>query len=388
MSKTLRVLSVEDSEDDYLLLLARLRQGGYQPVCRRVDTLEAMEAALAQETWDIVLSDMQMPRFSGFEAIEALKRSSSDLPVIVVTGAIGEEMAAALMKAGASDYINKFNLARLVPAIERELREAAERKHAEAERVELIRRENEARAEAKAAQELDRLKSEFVSSVSHELRTPLTSIQGYAEFLEEEVGGSLSEQQMEFVRQIQRSSIRLTRLVDDLLDFARIDAGTFQLQLAQADLGVKIREIAKSMRPQIEEANLTLDMSVPDEPLSVQMDAQRIGQVLINLIGNAIKFTPPGGEISLRSRYEDDAFRCEIHDTGLGIAPEDIPKLFQRFSQVEGGLKKRGGTGLGLSICKAIIEAHGGTIGVESLPGEGSTFWFTLPRRAPVPAAV
>ncbi len=233
-------------------------------------------------------------------------------------------------------------------------------------------------AELDQARELDRLKTNFVGAVSHDLRTPLTSIMGYAEFLEDEIGGELSGQQLEFVRQIHKGARRLEYLLNDLLDFARLDAGTFKLTLGSTDLQGKLQEVAESLKPQVEEARLTLWVSAPETPLVALMDAQRIERVLINLLTNAIKFTPPGGMIRLSARLDGDRLVCEVQDTGEGIAPVDVPKLFRHFSQLKSG-EKRGGTGLGLSICKAIIEAHGGAIGVRSTLGHGSTFWFSLP---------
>ncbi|MNR78932.1 Alkaline phosphatase synthesis sensor protein PhoR [compost metagenome] len=226
--------------------------------------------------------------------------------------------------------------------------------------------------------ELDRLKSNFVNSVSHELRTPLTSILGYAEFLEDRIGGDLTLTQQDFVHQIQASSNRLMRLLDDLLDFARMDAGTFILHVRAFDLRDKVAAIAASLRPQAEAAQLTLQTELPDGPLPIRGDAQRVGQVLINLINNAIKFTPPGGTIRVRTHPLEggQGVRCEVVDTGPGIAEADLPKLFQRFSQVG---PQAAGSGLGLSISKALVEAHGGQIGVMSGLGRGATFWFTLP---------
>ncbi len=223
---------------------------------------------------------------------------------------------------------------------------------------------------------LDTVKGNFVSSVSHELRTPLTSIMGYAEFLEDGVAGPLTEDQRAFVTQIQAGTIRLQTLVDDLLDFARIDAGTFKLRLEHADLRSKVLEAVESLRPQAETSGLRLNVVVPETPVELDFDAQRVGQVVINLLTNAIKFTPAGGTVRLALTQEAAGVRCEVADSGVGIAAEDVPRLFQRFSQV--GVQHRG-TGLGLSISKSLVEAHGGEIGVRSAPGEGSTFWFTLP---------
>lgn len=235
--------------------------------------------------------------------------------------------------------------------------------------------------ELQQAQELERLKGAFVNAVSHDLRTPLTSIIGYAEFLEDEIGGSLSSKQLEFVCQIEKNCVRLENLLNDLLDYARVEAGTFRLHYEEADLVAKIRDIADSFQPQATTARLDLQMLLPSEPLVGEMDPMRIGQVLANLLSNAIKFTAPGGIIRVRACREGDHLRCEVEDTGEGIAEADFPKLFERFSQLSSGARKKGGTGLGLNISKAIIEAHGGTIGVQSQLGKGSTFWFTLPMR-------
>lgn len=232
--------------------------------------------------------------------------------------------------------------------------------------------------ELEKEKELARLRS-FINSLSHELRTPLTSIIGNTELLEDLVGGELTSMQAGFVRQIQNGTLRMKRLVDDLLEFARIEAGTFQVKLQETDLVPVIQEITDSFRLQLEEANLDLSLSLPDEPLVLRVDAQRIEQVIGNFLSNAIKFTPPAGDITLRVLRTEESYRFEVTDSGPGIAQEDLPKLFKPFGQLEAGSRK-GGTGLGLSLCKTLVEAHGGTIGVRSELGKGATFWFTLPK--------
>jgi PAS domain S-box-containing protein len=247
--------------------------------------------------------------------------------------------------------------------------------------VEALSRRTE---ELRRMQELDHLKTNFVHSVSHELRTPLTSILGFAEFLEDELGGPLTDEQRQYVLEIVAGTRRLERLVDDLLDFARIEAGTFKLKCQTADLGEKVREVVASLTPQARQSRLDLSLALPDGELPIGMDPHRVGQVLINLINNAIKFTPAGGSIHVRVVAQDGAggpYRIEVADTGTGIEPGDRQKLFKRFSQLDNAARK-GGSGLGLSISKVLVEAHGGQIGVESEPGRGSTFWFTLPAAA------
>ncbi|MBO9542623.1 HAMP domain-containing histidine kinase [bacterium] len=239
--------------------------------------------------------------------------------------------------------------------------------------------------EIEALKALDALKNSFVNAISHDLRTPITSLRGYAEFLADGIGGTLTAEQQGFVAQIEKASLRLMHLVDDLLDFARLEAGTLRLNLTQTDLAEKINEVVESLRPQVQEAGINLSVELAPDPLVMLMDPERIERVLINLLTNAIKFTPPGRAIRVRTRREDGEVVCEVIDEGIGIAPEAIPRLFKHFSQLEGGVRK-GGTGLGLSISKALVEAHGGRIGVRSTPGQGSTFWFTLPLGEQPPA--
>lgn len=237
-------------------------------------------------------------------------------------------------------------------------------------------------AELEKARAIDRMKNAFVSSVSHELRTPLSSIIGYAEFLEDELAGTLNEAQRGYVQQLQAGARRLQNLVDDLLDFSRLEAGTFRLKRRPASLRAKIQEVTGSLWPLARERLLELKAETGEDPLDLEMDPDRVGQVLLNLINNALKFTPAGGSVSVTAHRAADEVRVEVRDTGIGIAPEHQSKLFERFFQVDDGLTRRqGGAGLGLAISKAIIEAHGGRIGVNSQQGEGSTFWFTLPTK-------
>jgi PAS domain S-box-containing protein len=243
------------------------------------------------------------------------------------------------------------------------------------------RLEEAVRAQTKRLMDLDRLKNAFVSAVSHELRTPLTSIKGYVEFLQDRIGGPLTDEQAEFVHHIALGARRLTRLVDDLLDFARLEAGTFKLTNAMANLGELVDEVIQSMRPQAMAAQVQLSLQLPPEPPTACVDAQRVEQVVMNLVHNAIKFTPPGGHIAVSLEDRGVDVRVAVKDSGVGIRPEHLPKLFAKFYQISGhdGADMRG-VGLGLFISKSLVAAHGGTVGVESQPGQGATFWFTLPK--------
>lgn len=186
--------------------------------------------------------------------------------------------------------------------------------------------------------------------------------------------------QLEYVHQINEGSERLTHLVDDLLDFARLESGTFKLYKRGFDLGLTVREVVESLRPQTRRKRINVAIHLPVVPIPIVGDATRVGQVLSNLVGNALKFTPEGGRVTIIVKPAGAFLRVEVSDTGIGIPAEAQSHLFERFYQVDPcDTRPVGGTGLGLSIAKAIVEAHGGDIGVSSEPGRGSTFWFRVP---------
>jgi len=225
----------------------------------------------------------------------------------------------------------------------------------------------------------DRHKDEFLSVVSHELRTPLSFIKGFANVLEAELAGPLTPDQRQYVRNITTGANRMLYLVNDLLDLALLQAGKLRLSLAQVHLPEVVAEVLGTLGPLADEKRLRLEAEeAAVAPLVA--DRQRVAQILTNLVANAIKFTPPDGRITVRLRPEADGVRIEVTDTGPGISLEDQEKLFHRFTQLDmSSTRAAGGTGLGLSISKALVEAHDGTIGVESVLGCGATFWFRLP---------
>jgi PAS domain S-box-containing protein len=242
--------------------------------------------------------------------------------------------------------------------------------------------EDRIKAQNQRLTELDRLKSTFVNAVSHELRTPLTSIRGYVEFLEDRIGGPLTPMQDEFVHHITVGTRRLTRLVDDLLDFARLEAGSFRLARETVDASALVDDVLTSLQPQAVAMQVAMTVSLPPAEVSLCADPQRVEQVLTNLIHNALKFTPAGGHVAVSLRVEGDQALIEVTDTGVGIAPEHQGHIFDKFFQVSHASPSGvGGSGLGLFIAKSLVEAHGGRIGLESAPGRGSRFWFTLPHR-------
>ena len=233
--------------------------------------------------------------------------------------------------------------------------------------------------ETTAERAADRLKEEFVATVSHELRTPLTSLAGFLDIVLDEDAGPLTDDQQRFLGIARRSTERLTRLVGDLLFVARADAGRLELDLADVDLAALLTECGEEVRALAQYRALELAVEV-DAPLRVYGDAARLSQLVHNLLGNAIKFTPEGGRVTLRGAPDGGDAVIDVMDTGSGISEDDQERIFERFFRTNAATAQAvSGTGLGLSIAKAIAEAHGGTIDVESEEGAGTTFRIRLP---------
>jgi PAS domain S-box-containing protein len=228
--------------------------------------------------------------------------------------------------------------------------------------------------------ELNRAKSAFVSSVSHELRIPMTSIKGYTDLLLMESTGPLNEKQTEFLKIIQDNSGRLTTLVNDLLDISRLETGRMELKLAKVDLSRVTGDVMTALRPGADGKKQALTNEIPDTLPPVLADGDRVAQVLINLIGNAIAYTPDEGHIRVLGRLLDSYVQVDVIDDGIGIALEEQGKIWERFYRSERPeVREQTGTGLGLPIVRSLVELQGGKVWVESQPGDGSTFSLTLP---------
>ncbi|MNT34312.1 Non-motile and phage-resistance protein [compost metagenome] len=224
------------------------------------------------------------------------------------------------------------------------------------------------------------MKDEFLSILSHELRTPLNAIMGFGSILNDELVGPLNETQHSYLDHMLGGGEALLGLINDLLDMSRIQAGKFMLDPHPIPLERALKSVMNNLAPLAAKRRQQLFLDIPPELPLVMADEQRVTQILLNLVNNALKFTPEGGEIRLAVEADASALRVRVEDTGIGIAHDDMPKLFKPFSQVDmSNTRLVGGTGLGLSISKALVEAHHGQIGVSSEPGEGSCFWFTLP---------
>ncbi len=236
------------------------------------------------------------------------------------------------------------------------------------------------------AEAADRLKSAFLATMSHELRTPLNSILGFTGILLQGLAGPLNEEQQKQLTMVQTSARHLLALINDVLDISKIEAGELKVEEAAFSLPDLVTEVSASARPLAEKKGLALVVEVAPGIGTISSDRRRVGQVLMNLISNAIKFTP-SGEVRVNCHLDGAWTVISVTDTGIGIHREDLGRLFIPFQQVESGLTRNyEGTGLGLSISKRLVTMLGGEIDVESEPGRGSTFRFRLPmqgRRGP-----
>ena len=364
-------------------LLTQLLEDEYQ-ITAVVNGREAI-ACIERERPDLLILDLAMPEVDGFAVLAHLAANPGPfLPVIVRSSNSQREARLRALTMGAHEFLGTpFDDEELSVRIHsmlalKEARDTAERRARDLE-VMVAERTRELRLTLEDLKKSNRYKDEFLSVISHELRTPLSAMLGFAYGLEDGDAGALSERQHEMVRQIAQGGETLMELVNNLLDMSLMAAGKLRLD-ARAELFEPLVEQAlSSVRPLAEEKGIAIstDLQVP-EP--IELDDRRTVQVLTNLVQNALKFTDAGGKVVIKAFLREGALVTEVTDTGIGISPDDQSRLFKQFKHLDmSATREVGGSGLGLSLAKAIVEAHGGQIGVRSAPGVGSTFWFALP---------
>lgn len=383
MKPILRILVVEDSEEDFELLKHEVRRSGYEISARRVETAGALTAALADAKWDLVVSDWSLPGFSGSAALELCKRTDPDLPFFIVSGTIDEDLAVSALKSGAQDFVVKGRLARLLPAFEREVREARERQQRRAAQAAV----EEAQRQKLAAEAASQAKSRFLAGMSHELRTPLNAIIGFSELLEDETAGAVNQRQKGYIRNVAQAGRHLLKLVNEILDLSRIEAGRVELSLQEVSLFATSAEVCDTLAPQAASRQIALTSAIPRDLPPVRADAVKLRQILFNLLSNGIKFTRPGGSVQLEARADHGEMEIVVRDTGIGIRAEDMPRLFQEFERLDTTRTAEAeGTGLGLVLTKKLVEAQSGSISVSSEPDKGSVFRVRMPLAGSAPA--
>jgi signal transduction histidine kinase len=379
--KQLRVLIIEDNPDDAEFLVRELRRGGYTPIWKRVLTERELRESLSSATWDVILSDHSLPEFSAPEAFEVVREMNLDLPFIIISGTVGEEVAVAAMRTGVHDFLLKGHLKRLVAAIEREIREAAVRAEKRTIQEQLLISERMASMGTLAA------------GVAHEINNPLSVVTGNLHLLRAdldeltrrvapgqgnpvlaEVRPRLAALQ-EAVRDAEEASERVRSIVQDLRVFSRPEDDRREALDIHRVLESSLRMARNELR---QRARVILKFgSVP----LVDGNDGRLGQVFLNLIVNAAHAIPEGrvgqNAITIATRAEGAMVVVEVSDTGSGIPPEIMPRIFDAFFTT----KPIGvGTGLGLAICHRLVTAMNGRIEVESQAGAGTTFRVFLPR--------
>jgi signal transduction histidine kinase len=331
-------------------------------------------AAANERTFDCVLLDYRLPGADGISLLRDFRTRGLGVPVVALTGQGDEEVAVELMKAGAADYLNKNTLTS--ERLERSLRYAMALFRAEEERRLLLEREQHARMQAQAA---NRAKDEFLATLSHELRTPLNAILGWAQLL---AGGQLEESTARRAVQIIERNTRLqAQLIDDLLDISRIVTGKLRLELKTVTIQSILDAALESSLPTAVTKRITLAREMNSPADTILCDPARMQQIIWNLLSNAIKFTPEGGEVHLTQGRQGGMLAVEISDTGVGIEPEFLPHVFDRFRQQDAATTRvHGGLGLGLSIVRHLVELHGGSIeACSDGKGRGATFVVRVP---------
>lgn len=369
-----RVLLVEDDEDDYLVT-RHLLTAIYSTrlVLDWVRTYELALEAMAHSRHDVCLMDYRLGAHNGLELLRQACANNYPAPIILMTGQGDREVDIEAMKAGAADYLVKGQIDSAL--LERAVRYAIQQKRSEAERLQLIR-EQLLRARAEDA---NRLKDEFLAVVSHELKTPLNAINGWAEMLRM---GRLSEQQSrQAIETIARNAKIQKQIIDDLLDVSRIITGKMRLNIREISVPEVIRAAAETVRHSAEAKHIQLKISTDPAASKIMGDFDRLQQIVWNLLANAIKFTPQGGQVSVMTARVKEQIEIIVSDTGSGIKAEFLPYVFDRFRQEDATTKRKaGGLGLGLAIVRQLAELHGGTARVESAgQGQGATFVITLP---------
>src|SRR4030042_5776393 len=375
------ILVVDDEKEIREFLNKALsRLGKYH-----VELAESGEEALrkiAKDRFDLVLTDLKMPKMDGLQLIAEIAKSKPETLTVMRTGHGTIDSALEAMKRGASDYLMKpLNLDELIVRIQKVLEE----------KQRFVRLKDFADQLEKANQELRRLdvmKSEFVSIASHELRTPLAAIKNSVQLVRSGTAGKVNENQEKFLSTAERNINRLTNILNDLLNLSKIESGRIELNFENIELKGMIELMASSLKPHADAKSIQIDVEVSGEIPEVYGDPEKINQILTNLIGNAIKFTPEKGNILItakllsndQQRSYGERIAVSVKDTGIGNQPEHLDAIFEKFHQVEGSLHRSvSGTGLGLAITKGLVEAHQGKIWVESEMEKGSTFTFTLP---------
>ena len=364
--ESVRVLVVEDNAADAAYTRAILGDEFRVAIASRLN--EAL-AHISAAAFDVALVDMNLPDATGLSVFEQIHEAAPHLPVVILSGDDDERMSTAAVQAGAQDYLLKGHVSDV--SLRRALRYAIERQDL-TDRLEASIRE--LGHQRTSVIDLNQSKNDLIAVLAHDIKGPLTSIVGFAELLEE--GYLEGDGATDAARTIRSNAQRLATLANDVLALSRVEHGELEI----ADERVDLAEILQNaVELHGAERAIHFDRGVDEAP--VRGDADRLRQVFDNVIRNAIKYSPGGNPVELSLQAANDTYCVDVRDRGIGVPADELPKLFERFSRATNARKaKIQGTGIGLFIVKMIVERHGGTVGVQSAVGEGSTFSVTLPK--------
>ncbi|OGV71934.1 MAG: hypothetical protein A3K19_07495 [Lentisphaerae bacterium RIFOXYB12_FULL_65_16] len=369
------VILVDDTPANLQVLSGMLRDCGYKPRSFPNGRL-ALQAA-AKEPPDLILLDILMPEMDGYETCRRLKEDERlrSVPVIFIS-ALSETLdKVKAFQCGGVDYITK--------PFQFEEVEARVRTHVAIKRLqaELAGQYRSLQMSYEDLRRLEALRDNLTRMVVHDMRGPLMVMQGYLQMLQVKLKDRIDEKERGFFAETSVSCNGLVEMVSSLLEVSRLEEGKMPLRLAESDLRDLAAKAVRTYEPMLRRCALAV--SAPPGSVTVICDPDLIERVFANLVGNAVKFTPPEGSVEVRFRPAEGEVRVEVVDTGPGVPHEYHAKIFEKFGQVEARREGRKySTGLGLTFCKLAVETHGGAIGVDSDAGKGSTFWFVLPRTA------
>jgi signal transduction histidine kinase len=398
MEETLKILVVDDEEVDRIAIRSALTKAGVQMELSEVDDGNDAFSALSTTAYHCVFLDYRLPGNDGLTLIQQLRSSEIKVPLVVLTDRGDEQTTLQLLKAGATDYLSKSRISpeALVQVLWSAIRvyraemDAALANQQLRESHEQLRRKNqELEKQQQHIQlqnfkllEASRLKSLFLATMSHELRTPMNAIIGFSQILLRPKFGQLTHQQGDMVKRILNNGKHLLMLLNEILDFSKLEAGRLELKPERFDVSKVITLAVDEIRSLAEAKNLSLLMEADLQNPLVFNDPVRIKQILINLLSNAIKFTEDGEILVEVKELAANQIVITVRDTGIGIAPRDFKHIFEAFRQVDQTItRKYPGTGLGLAIIDSLVRMMGGKIFLESKVGIGSMFKIELPRQ-------
>jgi signal transduction histidine kinase len=367
------ILLVEDTMTMRLLLTDQVEQMGHEVTTARHGK-EALEL-LEKREFDLVLLDITMPEMDGFAVLKILKDDArwQHLPVLMISGLDEQEAVIRCIAMGADDFLHKPCDPILLRA---RVGACLEKKRFHDQREEML---HQLRCNNEELRKFEELRDSLTNMIVHDLRAPLTSIITGLEMIEF-LPGISPGQRDELIAMAYQGGKTLMGMINDLLDISKMEAGEIQLQCGPVRVGELVEISVHQIKTLLLDRNLQFEQSIAEDLPILWCDASKISRVIVNLLGNAIKFTPKGGQINLTTQLIDDSVQFSISDTGEGIPREAFERIFEKFGQVESRQSGRKmSTGLGLTFCKMTVEAHGGQIWLDSQIGQGSTFYFTVP---------